>query len=36
MDEVEYAPRDDEGMRVTMVKRLSSETEAPAASEGAR
>ncbi len=36
MDEVVYTPRDDKGMRVTMVKRLTSESEAPAASEGAR
>lgn len=36
MDEVEYTPRDERGMRVTMVKRLTSDAEAPSASEGAR
>ena len=37
MDEVEYTPRDERGMRVTMIKRLTSDGETPAsASEGAR
>jgi len=37
MDEVEYSPRDERGMRVTMIKRLAPDGDAPATtSEGAR
>ncbi len=36
MDEVEYEPREDRGMRVVMVKRLAADAETPAPSEGAR